>query len=156
MFIINSFWITFYRGNSLLGLSHLNKFFAKLVRVYDRSRTYEDMIFFIWLFHLNIPRQWDENTPEEEITRFLLEVRDSQSPGVRYLQDRIRTPHSNRPTIFWDLDATHIGSQNSADPFLQMGRWSGPRGKGHCVLVLVATSPDGSILYVSPGKVIFK
>ena len=97
-----------------------------------------------------IPTLWHETTPDSTVTEFLMAVREQQSPAVKHIQDRIKTP-DGRPVTLVCIDATDFKAENSADAFLQMGRFSGVRGKGHCVLQTFITDPNGSVLAIAPG-----
>ena len=104
----------------------------------------------VFLTNKYLPTLWTDSTPDHVITEFLRAVREQQSPIVKYIQDRIKTP-DGRPVTFVCIDATHLGVEKSADPFLQMGRFSGQRGKGHLQLQTTLTDPNGSVLAIAPG-----
>ena len=105
----------------------------------------------MYFFFPHVPKEWNESTTDEEITNFLRAIARRQSPGVKYLQDRIKTP-DGRDVVFVCIDATDLPCESSADAFLQMSRYSGPRGKGHCVFQTTLTCPAGSVLAIAPGK----
>ena len=105
-------------------------------------------MFFFFPF---IPKEWDERTTDEEITVYLREIARRQSPGIKYLQDRIKS-QDGRDIVFVCIDATDLPCESSADALLQMARYSGPRGKGHCVFQTTLTCPAGAVLALAPGN----
>ena len=92
------------------------------------SSTYIDVLMAVFMSNKYLPTLWTASTPDDVVTEFLRAVRDQQSPAVRYIQDRIRTP-DGRPVVFVLIDATDFSCENSADAFVQMDMWSGVMGK---------------------------
>ena len=114
------------------------------------SSTYEDVLMNLFMKNKYILTLWNDNIPDHVVTEFLLRVRDQQSPSVRFNMDGIRTS-GGMPVIAVCIDATHFNTEKSSDAFLQMGRFSGRRVKGHCVLQTTLTDPNGSVLAIAPG-----
>ena len=132
------------------------KSFAELALDFDidpstAERTFKDILMYQVMFSAYIPTVWDDqNATDEEIESHLEAISDSQSPGIKRVQNCFRTPDGRRPVAV-NLDATHLGTQNSGDPGFQFDHYSGPRGKGHCELGAAITCGKGSVIAVTPG-----
>lgn len=113
--------------------------------------TYKDILMYLLMFCPHIPTIWDdENATEQDIEQLLFSIRNSQSPGVRRIQNCFRTP-DGRPCVSVNYDTTHFPAPNSLDAHFQMDHYSGNRGHGHCELGGAITDAQGRVVAVTPG-----
>ena len=125
---------------------------AKMFNIcrYTAIKTYQGVLFCLFMTDTAIPT-WNELVPDQDLTNFLISTMERQSPGLRHIADKMRTPDGRR-VCFVCIDATQLNCQNSSNAFYQMNRFSGSRGKGHCVLQTTLTCPAGSVLAIAPGQ----
>ena len=109
-------------------------------------KSYKDVLFFLFFSDSNIPSAWNNaNVTQEELTAYLTNLRNIQSEGIQYIQNRLRTPNG-KPVTMLNIDATHVNVDKSLDAYAQMQSYSGRSQKGHCLLFSNITCPMGTVV----------
>ena len=121
------------------------------------TRSFLDILFFIFLRHPCIPCLWnDVNMTDIKLRGILDTFTAALTPAKRDFVAKFRDPKGRPVTILTD-DGTNILVTRSADAGLTQVTDSGGRGgmnKGVCFLMAVTVNLDGTIVGIRPGPAI--
>jgi hypothetical protein len=121
------------------------------------TRSYLDVLFFIFLRHPCIPCLWNDSGMSSDRMNVILEnFISAVTPGKRDYVSKFRDARGRRVCFVTD-DGTEIHVPRSADAGLAQVTDSGGRGgmnKGVCYLLAITVAVDGTIVGVRPAPAI--